>query len=94
MSKNGSFIDGHTVLTQRPRDFEAELERKATHARKRAAREQAEYDKNIADNRARILARIEQLDRAVMHKINANRRARPAKRRQEGFACLGPKMTS
>jgi hypothetical protein len=32
MRKKASYIGGHTLLVQRPRDFEAELERKAVSA--------------------------------------------------------------
>jgi hypothetical protein len=65
MSKKRSYIGGHTLLVQRRSDFEAELERKAVSAKKRAAREQAAFDNARARMIARNLAKVEALNRAA-----------------------------
>jgi hypothetical protein len=82
VSKKGSFIGGHSVLTQRPRDFDAELERKAERARKRAIKEQAAFDKTRAKKLAETRAKIEALNMA-MNKAAADRRAVTKKQRPD-----------
>jgi hypothetical protein len=74
MSKKGSFIGGHKVLTQRPRDFDAELERAAIRAKKRATKAQAAFDVRGAKSLAKSLAKIDNLDQA-MREAAADRRA-------------------
>jgi hypothetical protein len=74
MSKKGSFLGGHSVLTQRPRDFDAELERDAARAKGRAVREQADFDKQRMKQGSRTLAKIEALDQAMLEAA-AKRRA-------------------
>jgi hypothetical protein len=70
MSKKGSYIGGHTLLKQRPGDFEAELERKAIRARKLAAKDQVSFDKK----RSRKVAKIKALHHA-WEQAAAERRA-------------------
>ena len=74
MSKKGSYIGGHTVLTQRPGDFDAELERKAIRARELAAKAQASFDKNRLRKAAKNRTKLKALDRA-MEQAAAERRA-------------------
>ena len=59
-----------TLLTQRPGDFEAELERKAIRARKLAAKDQVSFDKK----RSRRADKINSLNQA-MQQAAAERRA-------------------
>jgi hypothetical protein len=73
MSKKGSYIGGHTVLTQRPGDFDAE-ERKAIRARELAAKAQASFDKNRLRKAAKNRTKLKALDRA-MEQAAAERRA-------------------
>src|SRR6476660_7046268 len=80
MSKTRSYLGGHTLLTQRPSDFEAELERKAVSAKNRAERAQAAFDKARVKERANKLAKIDALNRAV-EKAAANRRVTSWKER-------------
>jgi hypothetical protein len=79
MGRRGSYIGGHTLLVQRPGDFEAELERKSVSARKKAEREQAAYDKARARKLANKVAKLDALNRAA-EKAAAERRARGEKR--------------
>ena len=75
----------HTVLTQRRSDFESELARKAVAAKKRAKREQTEFDAQRAAKETEhqiVLDRIAKAD-AQLHRPHHDRRprysARPAK---------------
>lgn len=74
MSKKGSYIGGHIVLTQRPGDFDAELERKAIRARELAANAQTSFDKDRLRKAAKIRAKLRALDQA-MGQAAAERRA-------------------
>ncbi len=81
MSKRGSYIGGHTVLTQQPRDFESALERKAVSAEKRAKRAQADFDKARAEKLAKKQAIFEELNRSVER--SAARRVMTGKQRAD-----------
>lgn len=74
MRKKGSYIGGHTVLTQRPSDFESELERKAIRARELAKKAQELFDKRRLRKVAKTGAKLNALDQA-MHEAAAERRA-------------------
>lgn len=74
MSKKGSYIGGHTVLTQRPGDFDAELERKAIRAREMAIKAQASFDKNRARKLGKIRAKLNAINQAIKQAA-ADRRA-------------------
>jgi hypothetical protein len=74
MSKKRSYIGGHRILTQRPGDFEAELERKAVNAKRRSEREQAAFDKARKKKLTKTRARIDAFNRAD-EKAAADRRA-------------------
>lgn len=74
MSKKGSYIGGHTVLTQRSGNFDAELERKAIRAREKAIKVQASFDKNRARKLGMNCAKLEAISQA-MDRAAADRRA-------------------
>jgi hypothetical protein len=69
MTGRGSYHGGSTVLTQHPRNFEAELKKKAIRARKRAVREQAAFDETLERGRGDNLERILAMDRKIERKI-------------------------
>jgi hypothetical protein len=73
MRKKGSYIGGHTVLTQRPSDFEAELERKASRAKELASKAQELFDKSRLRKAAKTRAKLDALNQA-MHEAAAERR--------------------
>ncbi len=63
MSRKGSYLGGHTVMTQRRSDFEAELARKALVAARRATRAQTEFDQGREVERLQILQKLERANR-------------------------------
>jgi hypothetical protein len=74
MGKRGSYIGGHTVLMQRPSDFDAELERRAIRARERPIKEQACFDKNRARKLGKQRAKLKAVNEAMV-RTAAERRA-------------------
>lgn len=63
MSRRGAYIGGHTVLTQRPGDFERELARDALEFQKQKADAQRQFD----ELRERQLSRQEKAIRRIQY---------------------------
>lgn len=60
--RNGGYLGGSTVLQQRRNDFEAMLSQDAKRTRKRAARDQAEFDQQQQMQRQAVLDKIAKAD--------------------------------
>jgi hypothetical protein len=86
MSKKGSYIGGHTLLTQKPGDFDAELERKAVRTREKAIKAQASFDKRrarkLGKNRAKLKAMNEAIEQAAADRRAMTQRQIPDKIRR------------
>lgn len=72
--KKGSYLGGHTVLTQSPGSYEAEMARAAQRAKRRAKSDQERYD---AEKQGRLQRRLKEITKF------APRRSRPAMTAEE-----------
>jgi hypothetical protein len=75
MSRTGSYLGWNTVIRQRRRDFEEQLKNKASRAKKRAIREQAEFDKKLAEEREVIANKIREANKTTKEAAAKRRKA-------------------